>query len=159
MIKFFQNENGFTLIESIIATILVSLAISGILMGWYLMESKDRSLENYWNHKESLELAFQITHQTLRSSAILSTVTVINGGQGLSFMGIDGVNRTFFKEGNHYKFFRSGREEVLLRDICDNAVFVLNGDQVNITLGVTVPPNWNGDDDLNTEGTVYIRNP
>ncbi len=157
--KIFQDEKGFTLLESIIVTILVLLAVSGIMTSWYMMESKDRSLENYWRHKETLELAFQVTHQTLRTAAKLSTIAIINSGQGISFTGTDGVNRTFTKEGNQYKFIRSGKEEFLIQDICDDAAFSLNGAEVNITLGVTTPSNWNGKDDLNIGGTVLIRNP
>lgn len=156
--KILPEEKGFTLLESVIVTVLVLLAVGGILTGWYLTESKDRSLENYWRHKETLELAFQVTHHTLRSTAVLSAISIINSGQGITFTGTDGLSRTFTKEGNHYKFIHNGAEELLIENICNDASFVLNGAVVDITLGVANPPNWNGKDDLNIEGTVYIRN-
>lgn len=152
-----SEEQGFTLIESIIVVTLVLLGISGIIAGWHLTDSKDRSLENYWRHKETLELAYQVTHQTLRSSAILSTIS-INSGQAITFTGTDGLSRTFLKENNDYKFICNGREEVLIKDICDSVLFDLNGSIVDIALGVTLPFNWNGNNDLNIEGTVLIRN-
>lgn len=155
--KKFSEEQGFTLIESMIVVTLVLLGISGIMAGWYLMESKDRSLENYWRHKETLELAYQVTHQTLRTNAVLSTIS-INSGQAITFTGADGLGRTFFKENDDYKFICNGKEEVLIEDICNHVSFELSGSLVDITLGVTPPLNWNGDNDLNIEGTVLIRN-
>jgi competence protein ComGC len=156
--KTLNSEKGFTLLESIIVTMLALLAVSGILTSWHLMESKDRSLENYWRYKETLELAFQVTHHTLRSTAQFSSLAIINGGQGISFIGTDGLSRSFSREGNHYKFIQNGVEEVLIEDICDHAAFVLNGNNVDLVLEVGVPPNWKGKDDLDIEGTVYIRN-
>lgn len=156
--KTLKNENGFTLLESIIVTILALLAVSGILTSWHLLESKDRSLENYWRYKETLELAFQVTHHTLRSTAEFSSMAIINGGQGISFIGTDGMSRSFSRVGDHYKFVQNGVEEFLIEGICDHAAFVLNGNNVDLVLGVGIPPNWNGKDDLNIEGTVYIRN-
>lgn len=154
-----NDEKGFTLLESIIVVTLVLLGVGGIFSGWYLMESRDRSLESYWRSKETLEVAFQVTHQTLRTTAQRSSISIINSGQGITFIGTDGVSRTFTKEGNEFKYIANGKEEVLISDTCDNAVFLMDGDLISITIGVTTPPNWNGKDDLNIEGMVYVRNP
>lgn len=153
------EENGFTLIESIITVFLVTLMISGLFLAWYVVEKRDRNLEQYWQNKETLELAYQITHQTLRAKAKLATVTIISGGQGISFTGTDNIPWNFIKDGNNYKLNHAGKEEILIPNICNNSLFILNGTKVNITLGVTTPINWTGVDDLNINGLVYIRNP
>ena len=153
------DENGFTLIESIIAVILVTLTVSGLFLAWYVVETHDRSLEQYWQYKDTLELAYQITHQTLRAKAKLATIAIEPGGQGISFTGTDNTFWSFTRDGNNYKLDHGGKGEVIIPDICDNTLFVLNGTKVDITLGVATPVNWNGLDDLNINGRVYIRNP
>jgi prepilin-type N-terminal cleavage/methylation domain-containing protein len=153
------EENGFTLIESIIAVILVSLTISGLFLAWYVMETRDRSLQQYWQSKETLELAYQITHQTLRAKAKrIPAITTINSGQGISFEGIDGKTWAFTKDGNNYLLDHDGRVEIIIADICNYTLFVLDGTKVDITLGVMPSANWTGLDDLNINGKVFIRN-
>lgn len=154
--KKIPNEEGFTLIESVIVITLVLLGVSGIMTGWHLIESKDRSMENYWQRKATLELAYQVTHQTLRTTAKLSTIS-INSGQAIAFTGMDGLSRAFLWEDNDYKFICDGKEEVLIDDICDSVLFVQNGPLVGISLAIP-QSGWSGKDDLDIEGTVYIRN-
>jgi len=155
--KNLSDEQGFTLIESIIVVTLVLLGVSGIMAGWYLTESGERRLEDYWRHKETLELAYQVTHQTLRTTAILSTIS-ISTGQAITFIGADGLSRTFLKEDDDYKYICDGKEEVLIQGICDSVLFELNGSLVEITMGVTSLPNWDEATDLKINGTVLIRN-
>lgn len=158
-LKFSTRENGFTLIESIIAVILVTLTISGLFLAWYMMETRDRSLEQYWQYKETVELAYQITHQTVRTNAKFATISTINSGEGLSFTGTDNLMWTFTKDGSNYKLVHDGKEEILISNICNKSVFGLNGTEVNITLGVMTPVNWTGLNDLTIDGQVYLRNP
>ncbi|HBE80911.1 MAG TPA: hypothetical protein DDW65_24455, partial [Firmicutes bacterium] len=143
------SENGFTLIESIIAVILVTFMMSGLFLAWYVVERRDRNLEQYWQYKETLELAYQITHQTMRAKAKSPTVAVLFGGQGISFTGTDNNLWNFVKDGNNYIVTHGGKEEILIPNICNNALFALDGTKVDITLGVTTPANWTGADDLN----------
>ncbi len=154
----FHEENGFTLIESIIAVTLVSLTITGLFLAWYFVESRDRRLENYWQYKETVELAYQVTHQSIRDKAGLP-ITLINSGQGISFTGTDNKSWTFTKEGNNYKLVHDTKEEILIANICNNANFIVTGNMVAINIGVTTPPDWTGANDLNINGEVLIRNP
>ena len=155
--KKLPDEEGFTLIESIIVVTLVLLGVSGIMTGWHLIESKERSLGDYWQRKETLELAYQVTHQTLRTTAKLSTISISNG-HTIAFTGTDGLSRAFLWEDNDYKFISDGKEEVLIEDVCDSALFVLDGPLVRISLSVSPQPGWSGKADLDIGGTVFIRN-
>jgi prepilin-type N-terminal cleavage/methylation domain-containing protein len=160
-----KSENGFTLIESIITVTLVALMCSGLFLAWQLMGKRDRNYEQYWQYKDNLELAYQITHQTLRANAKLATAAIINSGQGILFIGTDNLLWTFTMVGSDYTLTHNGKEEILIHNICNHASFVLNGNQVDITLGVINPPGWTGMhdvniiNDLNINGRVYIRNP
>jgi type II secretory pathway pseudopilin PulG len=153
------KENGFTLIESVITVFLVTFMVSGLFSAWYVVEKRDRNLEQYWQNKETLELAYQITHQTLRAKARLATITIISGGQGITFTGTDNNLWTFIKEGNNYKLTHADKDEILIPGICSNVLFTANNAKVDIFLEVTTPLNWTGTNDLNINGTVYVRNP
>jgi prepilin-type N-terminal cleavage/methylation domain-containing protein len=155
--KVITEENGFTLIESIISVVLVSLTMGSLFLAWYVIETRDRNLEQYWQYKETLELAYQITHQTLRANAKLATITI--DGQGISFQGTDNKNWSFTTVSNNYILTHDTKEEILIPNTCNNTLFVKNGNTVDITLGVKPPENWTGPADLNINGKVYIRNP
>ena len=156
------KKNGFSLFEVILSVALVSLLLNGLFAAWYIAETRQRGLEDYWEAKETLETAFETTHRILREKADGSQpINILLGGQGIEFTDInDGsVWQFYVTDGTSYKQVHNG-EKVLL-DNCNYINFnKVDARSIEITLGVSKPSTWaGGADDLRIHGRVYVRNP
>jgi type II secretory pathway pseudopilin PulG len=155
-------ESGFSLLETVIATMLVGMLISGLVITWQFVDSRQFLLDQYSQNKEALETAYEITTRALIGEAVSSTVLLINGGQGIQYQSTDGSIWSFTKDGRDFKrIHRTAtmvESETLLKATCETVLFTKTGSKVAITLRVTTPSGWTQSDDLLINGSVYPRN-
>jgi hypothetical protein len=160
------SQRGLSLLETIVAITLMGLIINGILVAWVFTETQQSGLEEYWQARSSLDLAYETVVRSLRDQARASTVAAISSpGAGISFTGTDGTIWQFYRSGN--SFMRTTvsagpitKTDTLIADICNNATFSIAGNpKITVTLSVIKPGEWTGTDNLTLTGTALVRNP
>ena len=155
--RIFNRNEGFSLVETIVAVILVSFFVNGLLLSWYFIDSRQRSVEAYWSAKQELELAMEITQQYLRESAHRNLIILTNE---IRFTDHNGANWVFNRTADgSYRLIRNGKVENVILNQCSLARFTKDEQILLIELGIEPPPQWSGDSShLQITGSVYLRN-
>lgn len=155
--KVFNRNEGFSLVETIIAVILVTFFINGLLLSWYFIDSRQRSVEAYWKAKQDLELAMEITQKYLRESAHRNLIILTNE---IRFTDHNGENWSFLRTtDDSYQLIRNGKVEDIILNQCSLVGFTNDDQMLRIELGIEPPSQWSGDSSkLQITGSVYLRN-
>ena len=149
-----SSDKGFTLLETVIATMMVVLMINGLLLLWQLAEAKSRGLDRFTQTKTALETAYEITLRSLRQYAC-NNITISEDNRRIQFRDATGVAWAFAKEDGDFKKIRGSEEEVLLAGICKEVYFAVSGRNVFFRIKATSSA---AEADLTVQGTVYLRN-
>jgi type II secretory pathway pseudopilin PulG len=166
--------NGFSLLETIVSVTLVGFFVTGLMITWNLSESKERGLDSYWEAKEKMDTAYEITGHNIRSMAASDLVPSGGSGATLSFTGMDGQTWSFYADGSSYKMCHGSVERTLIASgLLKSLQFTVatvvpesddaeqwNKTTVAIRIEVNRPANWNSDrtKDLSINGTIMLRN-
>lgn len=148
-----SSDKGFTLLETVIATMMVVLMINGLLLLWQLAEAKSRGLDRFTQTKTALETAYEITLRSLRQYAC-NNITISEDNRRIQFRDATGVAWAFAKEDGDFKKIREARKKFCW-PICKEVYFAVSGRNVFFRIKATSPA---AEADLTVQGTVYLRN-
>jgi hypothetical protein len=154
-----RNENGFSLLETIIAATMMLFMANGLIFTWQMAESRSRAIDQFTRGKMELEIAYEKTQRTLRSQARVDTLTLFNNGHGIRFTGVDGSSWIFEQSGANYLCTRNGVAEALIVDVCETVEFSVSEARVFFSIAIANPAAWTSEtSDLSLSGRILIRN-
>lgn len=148
------SDQGFTLIETVMSTMMVALLISGLLLVWHLAETKGRDMDGFAQTKTALETAYEVTSRSLRQYAS-ANIFVAEDHHKISFQDDTGVTWAFIGDGADFKKISGDGEELLLNGNCGEVYFEMNGRNVIFRIKAVAPVD---EPDLTVQGTVFLRN-
>ncbi len=144
-------EAGFSLFETVVATFLVGLLVTGMLMLWELVLTRETVFTQTNQAKMNLAVAYEITARSLRGQAKRTSLRVLPEQTGINFIGQDQQEWSFRQVGQDYLKIHDGRSEVLLVGNCAKVWFKVEQDQVRVSLTLI--------NNARLEGLVKVRNP
>jgi hypothetical protein len=155
ILRILPSEKGFSLFETVVSLVLVGFFIGGLFFAGYFVDNRQGNLEEYWQIKDDLELAYETTHRQLREHAV-SNITLLDNG--IRFNDEDNNSWSFVKNGTLYQKIKNGNTENLLTN-CNLLQFTKTDSVVMIELQAAAPDHWEGESgDLRISGKVFLRN-